>query len=104
MIVTFTSVTGCMVTSDSMTSQTGGTPDWSDRYDYQYGCLLDHRWWELRLRCRCLLQVFLGGSIINDSKVKVLDDPENQPQPQPRIIKVPQTGGSEIVSSQQAGA
>lgn len=92
MIVTFTSVTGCTVTSDSMTSQTGGTPDWWDRYGYQYGCLLDHRWWELRLRCRCLLQVFLGGSIINDSKVKVLEDPENQPQPQPRIIKVPQTG------------
>lgn len=87
-----------------MTSQTGGTPDWSDRYDYQYRCLLDPRWCDLRLRRRCLLQVFLGGSITNDSKVKVLEDPENQLQPQPRIIKVPQTEGSEIVSSQQAGA
>lgn len=60
--------------------------------------------WELRLRDSCPLQVFLGGSIINDSKVKVLEDPENQPQPPPRIIKVPKTGGSETASSQQAGS
>lgn len=59
---------------------------------------------ELRLRGRCPLQVFLGGSIVNDSKVKVLEDPENQPQPKPRIIKVPNTGGSGMGSSQQAGS
>lgn len=57
---------------------------------------------ELGLRGRCPLQVFLGGSIINDSKVKVLEDPENQPQPQPRIIKVPKLGGSGTGSSQLA--
>lgn len=56
---------------------------------------------ELRLRGRCPLQVFLGGSIINDSKVKVLEDPENQPQPKPRIIKVLKTRGSETGTSQQ---
>lgn len=43
----------------------------------------------------CLYQVFLGGSIVDDGKVKVLEDPENQPQPRPRIIQVPQTGSSE---------
>lgn len=43
---------------------------------------------------RLVGQVFLGGSIINDSKVKVLDDPENQPQPQPRIIKGKRIPGS----------
>lgn len=57
---------------------------------------------ELTLRGRCPLQVFLGGSIINDGKVKVLEDPENQPQPPPRIIKVPKTRGIEMNSSQQA--
>uniref|UniRef100_A0A7N8Y0B1 Methanethiol oxidase n=1 Tax=Mastacembelus armatus TaxID=205130 RepID=A0A7N8Y0B1_9TELE len=32
-------------------------------------------------------QVFLGGSIVSDGPVKVLQDPENQPQPPPRVIK-----------------
>lgn len=43
----------------------------------------------------CLFQVFLGGSIVDDGKVKVLEDPENRPQPRPRIIQVPQAGSSE---------
>lgn len=36
---------------------------------------------------RLVGQVFLGGSIVNDGPVKVLNDPEDQPQPDPRIIK-----------------
>lgn len=38
----------------------------------------------------CLFQVFLGGSIIRDGPVKVLEDPEKQEQPAPCIIKVPE--------------
>lgn len=34
----------------------------------------------------CLCQVFLGGSIVSDGPVKVLEDPEEQPRP--RIIQV----------------
>lgn len=36
---------------------------------------------------RLVGQVFLGGSIVSDGPVKVLEDPENQPQPRPRIIQ-----------------
>lgn len=34
----------------------------------------------------CLCQVFLGGSIVSDGPVKVLEDPEEQPRP--RIVQV----------------
>ncbi|KAG7218824.1 hypothetical protein INR49_019692 [Caranx melampygus] len=40
-----------------------------------------------RRKPRLVGQVFLGGSIVSDGAVKVLDDPENQPQPRPRIIQ-----------------
>ncbi|XP_028280875.1 methanethiol oxidase isoform X2 [Parambassis ranga] len=36
---------------------------------------------------RLVGQVFLGGSILSDGPVKVLKDPENQQQPNPRIIQ-----------------
>uniref|UniRef100_A0A8C3ART5 Methanethiol oxidase n=1 Tax=Cyclopterus lumpus TaxID=8103 RepID=A0A8C3ART5_CYCLU len=36
---------------------------------------------------RLVGQVFLGGSIVSDGSVRVLEDPENQPQPRPRIIQ-----------------
>ncbi|XP_034721620.1 methanethiol oxidase-like [Etheostoma cragini] len=36
---------------------------------------------------RLVGQVFLGGSLVSDGPVQVLEDPENQPQPPPRIIK-----------------
>ncbi|KAM6967973.1 methanethiol oxidase [Aplochiton taeniatus] len=39
-------------------------------------------------------QVFLGGSILNDGLVKVLEDPEEQSQPPPRIIKGKRVQGS----------
>uniref|UniRef100_A0A665TJQ8 Methanethiol oxidase n=1 Tax=Echeneis naucrates TaxID=173247 RepID=A0A665TJQ8_ECHNA len=32
-------------------------------------------------------QVFLGGSLVSDGPVRVLEDPENQPQPHPCIIQ-----------------
>lgn len=35
-----------------------------------------------------VFQVFLGGSIVSNGPVRVLDDPENQEQPCPRIVKV----------------
>uniref|UniRef100_A0A3B4WCR9 Methanethiol oxidase n=1 Tax=Seriola lalandi dorsalis TaxID=1841481 RepID=A0A3B4WCR9_SERLL len=41
-----------------------------------------------RRKPRLVGQVFLGGSIVSDGPVKVLEDPENQPQPPPRIIKL----------------
>ncbi len=34
---------------------------------------------------------------MSDGPVRVLEDRENQPQPHPRVIQVPQTGGSESV-------
>uniref|UniRef100_A0A8C7QUZ3 Methanethiol oxidase n=1 Tax=Oncorhynchus mykiss TaxID=8022 RepID=A0A8C7QUZ3_ONCMY len=39
-------------------------------------------------------QLFLGGSILNDGPVKVLEDPENQSQPPPRTIKGKRIPGS----------
>ncbi|XP_077384359.1 methanethiol oxidase [Festucalex cinctus] len=36
---------------------------------------------------RLVGQVFLGGSITSDGPVRVLEDPEKQPQPQPRFIQ-----------------
>uniref|UniRef100_A0A6Q2Y225 Methanethiol oxidase n=1 Tax=Esox lucius TaxID=8010 RepID=A0A6Q2Y225_ESOLU len=39
-------------------------------------------------------QVFLGGSIPSDGPVKVLEDPENQTQPPPRVIKGKRIPGS----------
>uniref|UniRef100_A0A3P8T1I8 Methanethiol oxidase n=1 Tax=Amphiprion percula TaxID=161767 RepID=A0A3P8T1I8_AMPPE len=36
---------------------------------------------------RLVGQVFLGGSLVTDGPVKILEDPENQPQPHPRIIQ-----------------
>ncbi|XP_061699655.1 methanethiol oxidase isoform X3 [Syngnathoides biaculeatus] len=36
---------------------------------------------------RLVGQVFLGGSITSDGPVRVLGDPENQPQPRPRFIQ-----------------
>lgn len=35
-----------------------------------------------------VFQVFLGGSIVSDGPVKVLEDFEEQEQPSPRFIKV----------------
>ncbi|CAK6984333.1 methanethiol oxidase, partial [Scomber scombrus] len=49
---------------------------------------------------RLVGQVFLGGSILSDGPIRVLEDPENQPQPRPRIIQVPQTGSSETGNSE----
>ncbi|XP_029360968.1 methanethiol oxidase isoform X1 [Echeneis naucrates] len=37
-------------------------------------------------------QVFLGGSLVSDGPVRVLEDPENQPQPHPCIIQVAPAG------------
>lgn len=43
---------------------------------------------------RLVGQVFLGGSLINDGPVRVLEDPENQQQPPPRIIQGKRIPGS----------
>uniref|UniRef100_G3NFU3 Methanethiol oxidase n=1 Tax=Gasterosteus aculeatus TaxID=69293 RepID=G3NFU3_GASAC len=37
---------------------------------------------------RLVGQVFLGGSIVSDGPVRVLEDPDKQPQPRPRIIQL----------------
>jgi len=37
----------------------------------------------------CFFQVFLGGSILKDGPVKVLEDKELDSQPTPLIVKVP---------------
>uniref|UniRef100_A0AAQ5YJE9 Methanethiol oxidase n=1 Tax=Amphiprion ocellaris TaxID=80972 RepID=A0AAQ5YJE9_AMPOC len=43
---------------------------------------------------RLVGQVFLGGSLVTDGPVKILEDPENQPQPRPRIIQGKRIPGS----------
>ncbi|XP_035770169.1 methanethiol oxidase, partial [Neolamprologus brichardi] len=43
---------------------------------------------------RLVGQVFLGGSIVRDGPVRVLEDPENQQQPRPCIIKGKRIAGS----------
>uniref|UniRef100_A0A3Q0RJ31 Methanethiol oxidase n=1 Tax=Amphilophus citrinellus TaxID=61819 RepID=A0A3Q0RJ31_AMPCI len=43
---------------------------------------------------RLVGQVFLGGSIVSDGPVRVLEDPENQQQPRPCIIKGKHIPGS----------
>ncbi|XP_076746517.1 methanethiol oxidase-like isoform X1 [Maylandia zebra] len=43
---------------------------------------------------RLVGQVFLGGSIVRDGPIRVLEDPENQEQPRPCIIKGKRIAGS----------
>ncbi|XP_033836633.1 methanethiol oxidase [Periophthalmus magnuspinnatus] len=47
-----------------------------------------------RRKPRLVGQVFLGGSLVNDGPVKVLDDPENHGQPNPCIIKGKRISGA----------
>uniref|UniRef100_A0A8C9YG67 Methanethiol oxidase n=1 Tax=Sander lucioperca TaxID=283035 RepID=A0A8C9YG67_SANLU len=50
---------------------------------------------------RLVGQVFLGGSLVSDGPVRVLEDPEKQSQPPPRIIKGRRVSGRRVSGGPQ---